>query len=490
MAADRAYDAGRLAATVPEGELVELVEPGGAGAQPITDLTHDSREVRPGWAFACVPGRTSDGHAFAAAAVAAGAPALIVERRLDVDVPQIVVRDVRRVLGPIAAAVHGNPSSRLRTVGVTGTNGKTTTTHLLGAILRAAGLETRELGTLTGTRTTPEATDLQRRLAELVDGGVEAVAMEVSSHALALHRVAGMRFAVSVFTNLGRDHFDLHESVEEYFRAKASLFTPALTDVGVVNFDDPYGQLLADVAEIETVGFSLDDATDVAVGLGAIDFVWRGQRIHVPIGGAFNVPNALAALTAADRLGIDAATAAGGLAAAPPVPGRFEIVSDAERDAFSVLVDYAHTPDGLTSVLDTARAVAPPHGRVLVVFGCGGDRDVDKRGLMGAAAVAGADVVVVTSDNPRHEDPTAIVDAIVAGIDPRERDAVMVEIDRRQAIETALAAARPGDVVVVAGKGHETTQTVGDEVRPFDDRAVVREVLREMAGDTGEGGNQ
>jgi UDP-N-acetylmuramoyl-L-alanyl-D-glutamate--2,6-diaminopimelate ligase len=172
------------------------------------------------------------------------------------------------------------------------------------------------------------------------------------------------------------------------------------------------------------------------------------------------------------------------------VPGRFEIVSDAERDAFSVLVDYAHTPDGLTSVLDTARAVAPPHGRVLVVFGCGGDRDVDKRGLMGAAAVAGADVVVVTSDNPRHEDPTAIVDAIVAGIDPRERDAVMVEIDRRQAIETALAAARPGDVVVVAGKGHETTQTVGDEVRPFDDRAVVREVLREMAGDTGEGGNQ
>src|SRR5690606_30600573 len=243
---------------------------------------------------------------------------------------------------------------------------------------------------------------------ELVDGGVEAVAMEVSSHALALHRVAGMRFAVSVFTNLGRDHFDLHESVEEYFRAKASLFTPALTDVGVVNFDDPYGQLLADVAEIETVGFSLADADDVAVGLGAIDFAWRGHQVHVTLGGAFNVPNALAALTAAERLGIDAATAIGGLAASTPVPGRFEVVSDDAVDPFSVVVDYAHTPDGLTSVLGAARAVAPPNGRVVVVFGCGGDRDADKRGMMGAVAVAGADVVVVTSDNPRHENPASI----------------------------------------------------------------------------------
>ena len=491
MAADRAFDAGRLAATVPPAELVDLVEPDGAGAaRPVLDITHDSREVRPGWAFACVPGRSSDGHAFAADAVAAGASALLVERVLALDVSQVVVRDVRRVLGSVAAAVHGHPARRLRTVGVTGTNGKTTTTHLLGAILRAAGLATQELGTLTGVRTTPEATDLQRRLADLVDDGVDAVVMEVSSHALALHRVAGMRFDVSVFTNLGRDHFDLHESVEEYFRAKASLFTPALTDVGIVNFDDPYGQLLADVAEIETVGFSLDDADDVSVGLGAIDFVWRGHRVHVPIGGAFNVPNALAALTAAERLGIDAATAIGGLATATRVPGRFEVVSDEALDPFSVVVDYAHTPDGLTSVLGTARAVAPPNGRVVVVFGCGGDRDTDKRGLMGAAAVAGADAVVVTSDNPRHEDPSAIIDAIVAGIDPRDRIAVVTEADRRRAIELALGVARAGDVVVIAGKGHETTQTVGDEVRPFDDRAVARELLREMAGESGKGGNQ
>jgi UDP-N-acetylmuramoyl-L-alanyl-D-glutamate--2,6-diaminopimelate ligase len=455
-----------------------LVEPAAPGAM-VVDLTHDSRQVRPGWAFACVVGEHHDGHAYAEEAAAAGAVLLLVERRLAVDVPQIVVSDVRRAMGPVAATVHGDPSAKLSVIGITGTNGKTTTVHLLATILRAAGRVERQLGTLSGARTTPEAPDLQRQLASFVADGVDTVAMEVSSHALALHRVDGTRFEAAVFTNLGRDHLDLHESMEAYFRAKASLFTGDASRVGITNLDDPYGRLLLDVAATEMVGFTRDDAQRVDVGVGHHSFSWRGTPVRVPIGGEFNVMNSLAALTTAEVLGIGPSVAAAALADCPPVPGRFEMVGDSDVHGFSVVVDYAHTPDGLVEVLGAARRLTAG-GRVVVVFGCGGGRDPEKRPLMGAAAAQHADLVVVTSDNPRHEDPDAIVAAAVAGIDASSRDGVVVEVDRRAAIATAIGRARPGDVVVIAGKGHETTQTIGDESRPFDDRVVARELLAEL----------
>ena len=462
-----------LTGAVPDALLVEVV--GDVDAITPDDITHDSRQVGTGWAFACVPGEHHDGHEFAPGAVAAGATLLIVERRLPLDVAQVVVSDVRRAMGPIAAHIHGDPATKLRVIGVTGTNGKTTTTHLVGAILRRAGLEERELGTLSGARTTPEAPDLQRLLAGFVRDGVEAVVMEVSSHALALHRVNGVRFDVAAFTNLGRDHLDLHDSMEAYFRAKASLFTAALSAVGVTNLDDPYGRLLLDGADIEMVGYSLGDAIDLEVGVGHHRFRWRGTEISVPLGGRFNVANTLAALTIADRLGIAAADAAAGLASIPPVPGRFEVVTGPD-DPFSVVVDYAHTPDGIVGVLDAVRERAGS-GRVICVFGCGGDRDKDKRPLMGAAAAEHADLVVATSDNPRREDPAAIIDEAVAGIESRYRDRLTIEVDRRAGIAAALRMARAGDIVVIAGKGHETTQTIGDTAMPFDDRAVARELL-------------
>jgi UDP-N-acetylmuramoyl-L-alanyl-D-glutamate--2,6-diaminopimelate ligase len=467
-------DVTALAAAVPPDLLIGLAGAPAEGVR-VHDATHDSRAVTPGSIFLCVPGGQHDGHRFAAAAVEAGALALLVEHPVSVEVPQIVVRDARRAMGSVAAAVHGNPAAKLRTIGITGTNGKTTTAQLVAAILAHAGLDTRVQGTLSGARTTPEAPDLQRRFAQWVGEGAEAVVMEVSSHALALHRVAGTRFDVAVFTNLGRDHLDLHESMEAYFRAKALLFTPELSDVGVTNVDDTYGRLLLDVAAIEMVGYGGDDTSDVTVAADRIAFTWRGLRVDVPLGGRFNVMNALAALTCATALGIDPDTAVAGIATVEAVPGRFELVTDAQHP-FSVVVDYAHTPDGLIEVLASARAVADG-GRVVVVFGCGGDRDVEKRPLMGAAAATHADVVIVTSDNPRSEDPKAIIDAAVAGVEPSRRDAVHVEVDRRLAIGHAIATALPGDIIVIAGKGHETTQTIGDAVVPFDDRVVARELL-------------
>jgi UDP-N-acetylmuramoyl-L-alanyl-D-glutamate--2,6-diaminopimelate ligase len=461
-----------VAAAVPPQLLLEVHDPTSAA---VRDLTHDSRQVQPGWMFACVRGDHLDGHAFAGAAVEQGAGALLVERRLPLDVPQVVVTDVRLAMGHAAAAVHRHPASKLRMIGITGTNGKTTTTHMLAGILRAAGLNERQLGTLSGARTTPEAPDLQRRLAGFVDEGVDAVVMEVSSHALALHRVAGAHFEVAVFTNLGRDHLDLHESMEAYYRAKASLFTPELSDRGVTNLDDPYGRLLLDVAAIDMVGFSHHDAPGIEVGVRHLEFTWRGRPVRVPIGGRFNVMNALAALTASEALGIDTDVAISGLADCPQVPGRFEVVTGPEH-GFSVVVDYAHTPDGLVELLGSARALTD-RGRVIVVFGCGGDRDVEKRPMMGAAAAEHADLVVITSDNPRHEDPQAIVNDAAAGVDARYRESVVTEVDRRAAIASAIGAARAGDVVIIAGKGHETTQTFGDNAYPFDDRAVARELL-------------
>ncbi len=440
----------------------------------VIDITHDSRAVQPGWAFACVVGEQRDGHDFAAQAVERGAVALLVERRLPLDVAQVVVPDVRAALGGVAARIHGNPASRLTMAGITGTNGKTTTAHLLSVILAGAGRRTATIGTLSGIRTTPEATDLQRQLAGYVSDGVEAVVMEVSSHALALHRVSGAHFDVAVFTNLGTDHLDLHRSMEEYFRAKASLFEPGLSDVGVANLDDPHGQLLVDLSNIPMRGFSMADAQHLAVAAHRLTFVWRGVPIDVPLGGRFNVGNVLAALSAGAALGVDPADAAASLIDCPTVPGRFEFVSDPDGPV-SVIVDYAHTPDGLTELLGAVRAVTHG-GRVIVVFGCGGDRDAHKRPLMGAAAGEHADTIVITSDNPRHEDPDAIIAAVVAGAVHSGAEPI-VEPDRRAAIARALALAETGDAVVIAGKGHETTQTIGDIAQPFDDRVIARELL-------------
>ena len=440
----------------------------------VVDLTVDSREVQPGWVFCCIRGEHRDGHEFAADAVVAGASALLVDHQLPIDVVQVVASDTRAAVGWLAAAMFDHPSDSMLTIGITGTNGKTTTAHLLGDILRGAGRSTYVFGTLTGAHTTPEAPDVQRRLAKCRDDGADAVAMEVSSHALALHRIDGTTFDVAVFTNLGRDHLDLHGTQEQYFAAKARLFEPGLSAQGVVNVDDVHGRLLCDSADVPVVPFSLADASDLTVGVTTHSYVWRGHRVSIGIGGHFNVMNSLAAATAAAAAGLEESAIAASLAAATPVPGRFEPV-DAGQD-FAVLVDYAHTPDGLTEALRAARAAAP-EGRLLVVFGCGGDRDAEKRPLMGAAAAAIADELVITSDNPRSEDPLAIIDATVRGVPDDYRRHVVIEPDRRAAIAAALFRASSGDVVVIAGKGHETTQTIGTQVLPFDDRVVARELL-------------
>lgn len=456
----------------------------GSTSVPVAGITHDSRRVGTGSIFLCIRGTRADGHDFAPAAVAAGGSVLVVDHLLDdLAATQLVVDDVRLAAGYLAAAVYGHPSQRMQVVGVTGTNGKTTATHMLAAILEAAGTPTRLIGTLSGTHTTPEAPDLQAALSTMAAEGAEAVAMEVSSHALALHRVDGSRFAAAVFTNLTRDHLDLHGTQEAYFAAKARLFTPEFTDLAVVNRDDAHGRRLAGNALVRTVGYARAQISDVEVGPTVHRYRWRGTNIHVPLGGDFNVENSLAAATTAAELGIDSATIAAGLAALAPVSGRFQPVPN-DR-GLSIIVDYAHTPDGLRRALQSARAAvgtaADPDGaapaRVIVVFGCGGDRDQAKRPEMGAIAAELADHVVVTSDNPRSEDPRVIMASIIEGVPAGYRDRVTVHDDRRAAIGLALGMARAGDLVLVAGKGHETTQTIGTSVLPFDDRAVVREFL-------------
>lgn len=444
----------------------------------VTDVTLDSRAVTAGSLFCCIRGDRVDGHRFAAAAVEAGASALLVEQELPLRVAQVVARDSRAATGWLAASFHGHPFDSFLAIGVTGTNGKTTTCQLIGAVLLGAGHRVEILGTLSGQHTTPEATDLQRLAATWRRDGVTAVAMEVSSHALSLHRVAGSHFDAGVFTNLGRDHLDFHETVERYFAAKARLFERGLSAVGVVNVDDVRGRLLVDAAEIPMIPFSIDDVTDVEVGPTHHRYRWRGQEISVGIGGAFNVMNSLAAATVGAALGIDDAVIAAALTSAPPVPGRFEPIDAGQP--FSVVVDYAHTPDGLREALTAARA-SVRDGRVIVVVGCGGDRDREKRPQMGDAAARLSDVAIITSDNPRSEDPMVIIDATIRGVPASYREHVVIEPDRRSAIALALSMARPGDLVLVAGKGHETTQTIGDQVLPFDDRVVARTLLEQFA---------
>ena len=441
-------------------------------ATELADATHDSRQVGPGWLFCCVPGASVDGHDFAAAAREAGAAALLVERPLPLELPQLLVDDVRQAMGPAAAAVHGDPSTELQVVGVTGTNGKSSIVQLLADIWSQVDRPNEIVGTLGGARTTPESTDLQRRFRAAVDRGVAAMAIEVSSHALALHRVAGTRFAAAVFTNLGRDHLDFHGTVERYFQAKAQLFTPSLAANGVVNRDDPHGRRLLEAATIPLADYGLADAAELSFHGPTSRFGWRGHHIVLQLAGAHNVLNALAAATCAELLGMEPVDIADALCATSPVRGRFEAVDAGQP--FHIAVDYAHTPDALTAALVAARQVAG-RNRVLVVFGCGGDRDVQKRAEMGRVAEQGADLVVITSDNPRSEDPDAIIAAIVEGME-RPADAV-IEPDRRAAIGLAVDAARPGDLLLIAGKGHETYQIIGDRTLEFDDRHAVLQAL-------------
>lgn len=468
----------------------------GDPAVDVRTVEYDSRRVRPGACFACVPGRHADGHAHAPEAVASGAVALLVERPLGLGVVEAQVPDVRRALGPVAARLAGDPSHALRCVGVTGTNGKTTTTHLLHAIAGAAGERAGLIGTL-GARigdrhvdtgfTTPEAPDLQALLAEMRDDGVTTVAMEVSSHALAQHRVDGTWFAAACFTNLSRDHLDYHPTMAAYFEAKARLFTPERCGVAITNLDDPYGREVArraQAAGIPVLTYACDDP-EADFGVDVLGYRGTGTDLELvdrqgdvraattlPLLGPVNVVNALAAAATARALGTPLATVATGLAGAAPVPGRLERIDGGQP--FTVLVDYAHTPDALVHALAAARSLAGDR-RVAVVFGCGGDRDADKRGPMGRAAAA-ADLVVVTSDNSRSEDPAAIAASAAAGVRDAGGDPV-VELDRRAAIAGALAWAAGGDVVLIAGKGHESGQTAAGVTVAFDDRVVARELL-------------
>ena len=475
----------------PLGELLDVV-PGLRTTSPlvsvsVTGCTLDSRAVEPGDLYAALPGARVHGADFTAAAVASGAVAVLTDpagaARVPADVPTLVADDPRAVLGAVARWVHGDPAAGMLLVGITGTNGKTTTAFLVEAGLQAAGHRTGLLGTvltrigddvLPSVRTTPEAPDLQALLAVMRERGTDAVAMEVSSHALALGRVDGVRFDVAGFTNLSQDHLDFHASMQEYEAAKASLFTAERARTGVVNLDDPAGRRIARAATVPVVGFGEDAdwwATEVDVRPDGSRFRLHGPGVDLPasvrLPGAFNVANAVAALACLVTAGVPVEQAVRGVAACAGVPGRMEPVDAGQP--FLALVDYAHTPDAVHRLVQAVRALTS--GRVLLVLGCGGDRDRAKRPLMGAAA-AQADVAVLTSDNPRSEDPLAILAEMAVGAP----DAVR-EPDRRAAIALAVRAARPGDVVVVAGKGHETGQEVHGVTTPFDDRTVLRQVL-------------
>jgi UDP-N-acetylmuramoyl-L-alanyl-D-glutamate--2,6-diaminopimelate ligase len=460
----------------------------GAPEVEISDLAYSSQSVTQGTLFFCVPGFRADGHDFAPQAVERGAAAVVCQRPLGLGVPEVLVDDVRAAMGPAAARFYGDPTAELDVVGITGTNGKTTTAFLVRHLLEADGRQCGLLGTVKRVvggveedveRTTPEAVDLQSTFRRMLDAGDRACAMEVSSHAIELGRPAGIRFACRVFTNLTQDHLDFHETMEAYFLAKRRLFEePGLS---VVNIDDQYGRRIA--AEVDCVTFGIETQADYRAL--DVEFDLMGSRfrcetpdgplqLESPLPGLFNVQNALGAVAAARLLGVGAETIAAALPRFGRVPGRFEPVDEGQD--FGVLVDYAHTPDSLENVLRAAREVA--RGRVHVVFGAGGDRDRGKRPLMGEAARRLADRVLVTSDNPRSEPPEAIVDEIMEGAGHgAER-----ETDRARAIGLAIERAESGDVVVIAGKGHEQGQEFENgRKEPFDDRSVAREALRRRA---------
>jgi UDP-N-acetylmuramoyl-L-alanyl-D-glutamate--2,6-diaminopimelate ligase len=494
-------------------EVIETV--GDPRAVQIGGIAHDSRRVVPGDLFCCVPGLSSDGHVFAAEAVERGAVGLLCEHLipelLDHDVVQTRVAPgtMRPVMARLAAAFYGWPARDLLMIGVTGTNGKTTVTHLLGDLLGEAGYPTNVMGTLSGARTTPEATEVQRVLARVrdrqkSDRRQHAVAMEVSSHALVQARVAGVHFDVAVFTNLSHDHLDYHGTMESYFAAKSALFTAEHALRCVVNADDEWGQRLLAQVRIPAVAVRHGDATEVVLRPGLTTFTWRGHRVVTPLTGAINVDNTLLAAEAAVALGLEPGDVAAALAAVTPVPGRLQVIAapgpagaagaagetgaagagaegvvDVAAPPFTVMVDYAHTPAGLETVLREARGLVGARGRLVCVFGCGGNRDRAKRPLMGEAAAALADVAILTSDNPRDEDPLEIIGEVrlapIEGAD--HRGSLLIEPDRGLAIRRALDGAQPGDVVLIAGKGHENYQEIAGQRLPFDDVVEARQAL-------------
>jgi UDP-N-acetylmuramoyl-L-alanyl-D-glutamate--2,6-diaminopimelate ligase len=462
-----------------------------------TGVTHDSREAGPGTVFVALRGRHADGTAYAPQAVAAGAAAVVAETAPAAAsaVPWIVVSDGRAALATLACEYFGHPSREMRVVGITGTNGKTTTSYLVQAMLEAAGIRSGLMGTvayriggrtLEASHTTPEAPVVQRLMREMVSAGCRACVMEVSSHALALRRADGIRFAAAVFTNLTRDHLDFHASMEDYFAAKRRLFDmlPAGAPA-VVNVDDPRGQTLADAAGTP-VTYGISRPADVSPGplsfdLSGLQFEVRTPRGPVRVRSALvgrpNVYNILAAVAAAAAIDVPLEAIERGLQNVAGVPGRFQLAS-AEGDDVTVIVDYAHTDDALRNLLETARPMALR--RLITVFGAGGDRDRTKRPLMGMVAARLSDVVIVTSDNPRSEDPQRIIDEVMRGADAETRTShasVSSMPDRREAIHAAVRQARPGDVVLIAGKGHETWQEIAGTRFPFDDVAVARDAL-------------
>ena len=442
----------------------------------IDDLAYDTRVLQPGALFFCVPGARFDGHDLAERAIEAGAAALVVERPVASRAPQLVVEDARAAMATAAAEFFGHPTRELELAGVTGTNGKTTTAFMLYSILDAAGKKPGLLGTIesrVGTarrpasRTTPEAIDLQRTFRAMLDAGNRSAAVEATSHGSQLNRLDGIRFTTLAFTNLTQDHLDLHGTMEDYFEAKRRLFVGVERPAAAINLGDLWGRRLAEERpDALTYGFA-EDAMLRPEALAGIDLKLRGR---------FNIENALAAMASARLLGIDDAEITRGIEALDEVPGRFETVD--EGQPFTVIVDYAHTPDSLENVLSTARELDA--GRVICVFGCGGDRDREKRPMMGRIACELADIAIVTSDNPRSEDPRAIIEEIVAGTDGE----LEVVPDRREAIARAIEKASPGDVVLIAGKGHEQGQQFRDRTVPFDDREVAREALRRLGAAT------
>jgi UDP-N-acetylmuramoyl-L-alanyl-D-glutamate--2,6-diaminopimelate ligase len=437
----------------------------------VADLAYDTRAVTPGALFFCVRGASADGHDLAAEAVAGGATAFVVERPLDAQVPQLVVADSRAAMAVAADVFFGHPTHELDVVGITGTNGKTTTAHLLYSVLAAAGRRPGLLGTVEArvggerrpvVRTTPEAIDLQRTFREMLDAGDRSCAMEASSHASELRRLDCVRFAALVFTNLTPEHLDFHGTLERYYEAKRRLFVEGERPPAAINVGDEWGRKLA-AERPDALTFGLEGAE---IGREAL------EGVELKLRGRFNVENALGALAAARLLGIADDAVRRGLEAVRGVPGRFESVD--EGQPFEVVVDYSHTPDSLETALRAARELAA--GRVLCVFGCGGDRDREKRPAMGRVASDLADVAILTTDNPRSEDPLAIIDEVLAGATAD----LEVEPDRRAAIARALESARAGDVVLIAGRGAEPAQEVAGRRLPFDDRDVAREALRRL----------
>ena len=472
----------------------------------VTGIAYDSRAVAPGQVFVALKGQRADGAAFARDAIARGAVAVVAEDAApaDVVIPWMVVRDARLALAFLAAAFHGNPSRDMRVVGITGTNGKTTTAHLLAAIFEAAGVRCGILGTVgyrvgdevrEATRTTPEAPEVQALLREMVECGCGAAVLEVSSHALSLKRVDGTAFAAAVFTNLTRDHLDFHGDMDQYFKAKRRLFEMLPRDApSLLNLDDPRGATLVDVGG-RTVTYAMNRQADITPGpvafsLDGLTFDVRTPRgtvcVRTKLVGRPNVYNILAAVSTATALDLPVDAIERGLTSLAGVPGRFELASGSDDDV-TVVVDYAHTDDALRNLLETARPLA--HGRLITVFGCGGDRDRTKRPLMGVVAGRLSDLVVITSDNPRSEDPGRIIEEIQRGVTHdthRDKGAgVLAIVDRRAAISKAVELARQGDVVLIAGKGHERYQVIGDRVLPFDDLAVAGEALARRRAKSG-----